>query len=55
MYSSTATESIIDNITPSTNIAAPVSTVVPAVVAPTQEAPAQQITQEQNNTSSTQQ
>ncbi len=66
MYSSTATESIVDNITDSTNIAAPspVSVSAPvaapvaesAVVAPAQEASVvEQITQEQNNTSSTQQ
>lgn len=62
MYSSAATDSIVDNITPSTDIAAPSATVsvVPAVetkvVAPTQEAaPVQQSTQEQNNTSSTKQ
>jgi len=66
MYSSTATESIVDNITESTNIVAPspVSIATPAaapvaesaVVAPTQEAVVtEQITQEQNNTSSTQQ
>jgi preprotein translocase subunit SecG len=59
MYSVTATESVIDNLTPSTNIAAPSasSTVADTTsVAPTQEAAVtEQNTTEQNNTSSTQQ